>query len=419
MNATRREFVHMGLGSCSLLACGTSMPEFVARSALAAPPDDRSTGRVLVVLELVGGNDGLNTVVPYADDAYGRHRPRLKIPARSLHKLDDHIGLHPGLSGLNELWKRAELAIVQSVGYPNPNRSHFESEAIWYTGMLKPHANAAGWLNRGFGRGAAVSDGDGSTIHVGDGELPGALRGDALSVPSVPSLDALDQLVRRLGMPERGDTLAQRAALDRVASLPRGEPGSHLQFVQRSQVVSYASSARIEEILRAGRTHASPDYPDSELARRLRLVAQLIQSGLSTSVYYVQLGGFDTHAAQLGDHAARLSELGNAVSAFFGDLRRAREASRVLLLVFSEFGRRLTENANLGTDHGTAAPVLLASPGVRSGLHGPYPNLAELEDGDPRHAIDFRRIYATILDRWLNCPSRLVLGAQFTHLDIL
>ena len=128
---------------------------------------------------------------------------------------------------------------MQSVGYPNPNRSHFESEAIWYTGMLEPDPNAAGWLNRGVGRGAAASDGDGSAIHVGDGELPGALRGDALSVPS---LDGLDQLVRRLGMPERGDAQAQRAALDRVASLPRGEPGSHLQFIQRSQVVTYASS---------------------------------------------------------------------------------------------------------------------------------------------------------------------------------
>jgi uncharacterized protein (DUF1501 family) len=416
MNATRREFVRLGLGSSALLACGTTVPGFLARSALAAPQADRSRGRILVVLELVGGNDGLNTVVPYADDAYARHRPRLKIPAGSLLKLDDHVGLHPMLGGLYDLWKKGELAIVQSVGYPNPNRSHFESEAIWYSGMLEPHANAAGWLNRGVGRGASVSDGDGSAIHVGAGELPGALRGDTLAVPS---LDGLDQLVRRLGMPERRDTPTQRAALDRITSLPRGEPGSHLQFIHRSQVVSYASSARIEQILRAGQAHASPDYPDSELARRFRLIAQLIQSGLSTSVYYVQIEGFDTHYAQLGNHAALLSEVAGAVSAFFGDLRRAREDARVLLLIFSEFGRRLTENANLGTDHGTAAPVLLAGPSVRPGLHGPYPNLTDLEDGDPRHAIDFRRIYATILDRWLKWPSRIVLPEQFTHLEVV
>jgi uncharacterized protein (DUF1501 family) len=220
-------------------------------------------------------------------------------------------------------------------------------------------------------------------------------------------------------MPERGDTPAQRAALDRVAGLPRGEPGSHLQFIQRSQVVTYASSARIEQVLRADRAHASEGYPESVLGRRLRLVAQLLKAGLSTSVYYVQLDGFDTHRGQIDDHAALLSQLGDAVSAFFGDLRRAREASRVLLLVFSEFGRRLAENANGGTDHGTAAPVLLAGPSLRRGLHGPYPNLTDLEDGDPRFAIDFRRVYATILDRWLNVPSRLVLDESFPHLDIL
>ncbi len=322
----------------------------------------------------------------------------------------------PALGGLNDSWQKGELAIVQSVGYPNPNRSHFESEAIWYTGMLEPPAGAAGWLNRGVGRGRPITDGDGTAVHVGDGELPGPLRGDALSVPS---LDGLDQLVRRIGMPERGDTPAQRAALDRVAGLPRGEPGSHLQFIQRSQVVTYASSARIEQVLRADRAHASEGYPESVLARRLRLVAQLIKAGLSTSVYYAQLDGFDTHRGQLDDHAALLSQLGDAVSAFFGDLRRAQEAGRVLLLVFSEFGRRLAENANGGTDHGTAAPVLLAGPSLRHGLHGPYPNLTDLQDGDPRFAIDFRRVYATILDRWLNVPSRLVLGESFPHLDIL
>jgi uncharacterized protein (DUF1501 family) len=416
MNATRRQLFRLGLGSCSLLACGASVPVFLARSALAAGPGDRSTGRVLVVLELIGGNDGLNTVVPFADDAYARHRPKLRLPVGSLYKLDDHVGLNGALGGLNDLWNKSELAIVQSVGYPNPNRSHFESEAIWYTGMLEPEANAPGWLNRGVGRRTEAAAGDSTAIHMGNGELAGPLRGDAVSVPT---LDGLDQLVRRLGMPDGSGASAHRAALDRVATLPRGKAGSHLDFVQRSQVVSYASSARIEQILRSHQGQSAAQYPFSELGRRLRLIAQLIESGLSTSVYYVQLDGFDTHADQLQAHGALLSEFGDAVSAFFGDLRAAREASRVLLLVFSEFGRRLTENANLGTDHGTAAPVILAGPCVRRGLHGPYPNLTDLDDGDPRHAIDFRRIYATVLDRWLNCPSQSVLGEKFTHVDVL
>ncbi len=415
MTATRREFFRLGLGSCTLLSCGMSVPGFLARSAAAAPSGDRSTGRVLVVLELNGGNDGLNTVVPYADDAYARHRPRLRIPTASLHKLDDHVGLHPGLFGLNELWKQGELAIVQSVGYPNANRSHFESMDIWQTARLEPEDRAAGWLNRGVGRQAAATGG-GSAIHVGDREIPRALAGDALAVHS---LEGLDQLVRRIGMPEPGDTTAHRAALDRVARMPRGEAGSHLQFIQRSQVVTYASSARIEQILRSGGGRSDAGYPDTRLARRLRLVAQLIQAGLSTSIYYVQLEGFDTHVRQLADHAALLRELGGAVSAFFADLRRSKEAGRVLLLAFSEFGRRLSENASRGTDHGTAAPVLLAGPSVRRGLHGPYPNLVDLQEGDPRFAVDFRRVYATILDRWLDCPSRPVLGAEFPHLDLI
>ena len=415
MTTTRRELLHLGLGSCTLLACGASVPGFLARSTVAAPQGDRSEGRVLVVLELNGGNDGLNTVVPYADDAYGRHRPRLRIPTGSLHRLDGHVGLHPELNGLNDLWGRGELAIVQSVGYPNANRSHFDSMDIWQTGMIQPDGHAAGWLNRGIGRRAAT-EGGGSAIHVGNRELPRALTGDALAVHS---LDGLDQLIRRLGMPGRGEAAAHRDVLDRVARLPRGEPGSHLQFIQRSQVVTYASSARIEQILRAGGRQGDGDYPDTALARRLRLVALLIRSGLSASIYYVQLEGFDTHQNQAGDHAALLRELGGAVSAFFDDLRRSREAGRVLLLAFSEFGRRLAENASRGTDHGTAAPVFLVGPGVWRGLHGPYPNLTDLQDGDPRFAIDFRRIYATILDRWLDCPSRAVLGAEFPHLELV
>jgi uncharacterized protein (DUF1501 family) len=416
MTPTRREFLRLGLGSSTLLACGTTVPTFLARSAVAAPGDDRSTGRVLVVLELTGGNDGLNTVVPYGDDAYRRHRPKLQIGGGSLHRIDDHIGLHPSLGGLSELFKHGKLAIVQSVGYPNANRSHFESMAIWQTARLEPDTHTAGWLNRGAARRTAVAGGDGTAMHIGDTELPRALTGDALCVPSLTSLD---QVVRRMGVPDRAGAAAQRAALDRIARLPRGTSGSHLQFVQRSQVVTYASSARIEEILRGDKSHQANEYPDFGLAQRLKLVAQLIKAGLSTSIYYVQLDGFDTHQNQLEAHRSLLAEFSQSLSAFFEDLESAGEDKRVILLGFSEFGRRLTENASRGTDHGTALPVFLAGPGVRSGLHGPYPNLTDLEDGDPRHAIDFRRVYATILDRWLDCQSRFVLGQEFAHLPLI
>lgn len=403
------------LGSCTLLACGSNVPGFLARSAHAAPSGEKATGRILVVLELNGGNDGLNTVVPYGDPEYRKHRPTLGIPPAELSKVDGHVGLHPSLSGLARLLEGQKLAIVQGVGYPNANRSHFESMAIWQTAALEPDARLAGWLNRGSGLRSSPTDGDGTAMHIGDSELPRALMGDALSVPS---LTRLDQVVRRLGIPNRAEADGQRAALDRIAGLQRGAPGSHLQFIQRSQLVTYASSARIEEVLRGGKANAR-DYPDSGLGQRMKLIAQLIKAGLTTSLYYVQLEGFDTHQGQLGPHATLLREFGDAVESFFDDLGRAGEAKRVVLLAFSEFGRRLTENGSRGTDHGTAAPVFLAGPAVRPGLHGAHPDLRDLEDGDPRHTVDFRRIYATLLDRWLGCPSKVVLGEVFPHVSVL
>jgi uncharacterized protein (DUF1501 family) len=191
-----------------------------------------------------------------------------------------------------------------------------------------------------------------------------------------------------------------------------------LQFIQRSTVVTYASSARLETLVQKQTARAA--YPESlALARRLQLIAQLIKAGLTTSLYYTQLGGFDTHANQFFTHLNLLREAGDSLKAFLEDLNQSGDSQRVLVLVFSEFGRRLAENASGGTDHGTAAPVLLLGGGVQAGVHGPYPNLHELQDGDPQHAIDFRSVYATVLDGWLNCASEKVLGERFVHLPVL
>ena len=251
---------------------------------------------MLVVLELNGGNDGLNTVVPYGDDVYRKHRPKLQIADGSLHKIDDHVGLHPSLFGLSELLKHGKLAIVQSVGYPNANRSHFESMAIWQTAVLEPDAHTAGWLNRGASRREARRR---VTARPCTSAIPSfrvpwrATRSAFLRSPGSTRSCGASVSLRRPGPP------AQRPALDRIARMPRGAPGSHLQFVQRSQVVTYASSARIEEILRGDRSKRTADYPEFALAQRLKLVAQLIKAGLATSIYYVQLEGFDTHQNQL------------------------------------------------------------------------------------------------------------------------
>lgn len=414
MNATRREFLRLGLGASTLLASGTGIPTFLARSAsaLAASPKD-PRGRVLVVVQLDGGNDGLNTVVPYTDVDYAKHRPKLAVLNKDLCKLDDRVALHPSCVRMKKLFDENRLAVVQSVGYPNPNRSHFESMAIWHSARLKPSASIPGWLTPYLDRLADVPGGDAPALHIGREAVPAALLG---SQQQVPSMADLEQFRRRLGMAEGPAAAEQRAALDVLADPLGGDPDSLLQFVQRSTLVTYASSARLAGILVANPERQAP----FGLAQRLLLIAQLIKAGLSTSIYYTSLGGFDTHSKQLSSHPFLLRELSESLGAFLDDLTRSGEADRILILVFSEFGRRLHENASAGTDHGTAAPVFLMGQTVKGGVHGSPPNLQDLDaGGDPKFAIDFRRVYASVLESWLHCPSERVLGGKFEPIPVL
>jgi uncharacterized protein (DUF1501 family) len=405
------------LGASTLLTCGTSVPAFLARSAaLANVGSSRpAAGRVLVVVELNGGNDGLNTVVPYSDPEYRKNRPRLHLTRDRVRRIDDRVGFHPSLDGFAKLLESGRLAVVQSVGYPNPNRSHFESMAIWQAACLGARGDTPGWLARALDARRSPPGGDAAAVHVGPSPLPQALAG---STHHVPSLSSADQLVRRVGPAGVPDSTRQREALDAVAGFDCGGPGSLLQFVQRSVVSAQAGSARLEKAL--GHSAVGAGYPESfALARQLRLVARLVQAGLTTPLYYTRLGGFDTHANQPFAHESLLSEVGGSLRAFLDDLARSGDAARVAVLVYSEFGRRLRENASAGTDHGTAAPVFVLGGRVKAGLHGPYPDLQDLQDGDPKFAVDFRRVYATLLEDWLGLPSRPVLGAAFAKLQLL
>jgi uncharacterized protein (DUF1501 family) len=410
MQTNRREFLRLGLGTSALVSCSSTVPLFLARTARAAAPP-AARGNVLVVVELTGGNDGLNTVVPFKDDDYRKHRPLLQLAARSVRKIDGRIGFHPGLDGFAKLLEDRRLALVQSVGYPNPNRSHFESMAIWHTGQLKPAGQTPGWLAGALELRKAPA-GDAPALHVSTTIVPQALTGGGRQVPS---LIDLEQFRRRLGVPEAAGAREQRAALDRVLAEQRGKPGSLLEFVEQSSALTYASSARLEGVVKE-----APGSPNQfSLRRRLNLIAQLIKAGLSTSIYYTELGGFDTHSRQLAQHDLLLRELGGSLQTFLDEMKKAGLDRRVLVLVFSEFGRRLRENASAGTDHGTAAPVFLLGGSVKPGVHGPYPDLQNLHDGDPRHAIDFRRVYATVLERWLGYTSGKVLGERFEPLPVL
>jgi uncharacterized protein (DUF1501 family) len=285
--------------------------------------------------------------------------------------------------------------------------------ATWHTARPNAPRSTPGWLARVLDTAPHEPGTDVPALNVGGDALPQALVGGPRYVPT---LSSLEQFRRRLGVPESAGAQDQRAALDALSHLEHGKPGSLLQFVERSAVLTYASSARLETIAAGG----VAGYPESYgLARRLGLIARLIKAGLTTSIYYTRLGDFDTHANQLGRHESLLRETGASLQAFLKDLSASGDGGRVLVLVFSEFGRRLAENASAGTDHGTAAPVFLLGGAVKPGLHGPYPDLQDLADGDPKHAIDFRRVYATLLERWLGCPGDKVLGERFEPLPVL
>jgi uncharacterized protein (DUF1501 family) len=417
MTYNRREF--LGLAS-TLLTTSATVPAFLQRTAWAATRDAAAKDRVLVVLQLTGGNDGLNTVVPFTDDNYRRLRPKLQLADAKLHKLDARVGLHPDLEGLKKLYDEGLAGIVQSVGYPNPNRSHFESMAIWNIApddeQLR-HGKAAeasgGWLARaidesGASRAAGASR---QALRIGAGEMPQALLG--CRVP-VPSLADLAQLKHRAGLLERS-RVEQQVAAWRQGAIAAGNP--LLQAAIESGVAVHATAQQIEDLKPEAGSGAT--YPDTDLAKRFRLIAQLIRAGFATSIYYTELDGFDTHSSQLFRHANVLRTVGGALEAFIKDVQSHAPTRPVLVLVFSEFGRRLAENASEGTDHGTAAPVLLAGTGAVPGVHGPYPDLAHLVDDDPVFAIDFRRVYATVLEQWLGVRSERVLNQRFEALDIL
>ena len=387
--ATRRDFFR----TLPLISLAPTVPGFIANLARAASPE--RDGRILVVIQLDGGNDGLNTVVPYADEAYAKNRKSLKLAKETLIKVSDGIGLHQAMGQAGKLLETGRLGIVPGVGYPNPSRSHFVSMAIWQTARrdVEEHGGP-GWLGR-----SLDSNPGSSSLFVGAGSIPVAIRGRRALVSSLERLEDLtfDRAFPRPAVPPSGDDLAA--------------------FVQRSTLDAYASSGRLADL--AKDRSSSARYPDTGLANRLKLVARLIKGGYDSRVFYTLQRGYDTHSQQLGTQFGLLGELSGALKAFLDDLDQAKLADRVLVLCFSEFGRRVAENESAGTDHGSAGPVLLAGPAVKPGLLCTYPSLTDLADGDLKPTVDFRSVYATMLDHWLGLPSNAALGGTFEPLGLL
>jgi uncharacterized protein (DUF1501 family) len=393
-----------GLVSLSPLA-----PRFLCEAAAAGA--EMPGERILVVVQLSGGNDGLNTVIPYKHEVYQKQRPSLAIGADRVLKVEGDIGLHPSLAGMATLLENRQLAIVQGVGYPNPNRSHFESMDIWHTAHTKPQDRAAGWLGRAFdARRAALSQSaDPAAMHLGSEDQPLALA--ARDVPS-PSIRSLDQFKL-----DTGGNAAARDTIVAASQTPRASASDLLKFVQTRNTSALEVSRRMEAAAKDYKTPVA--YPETDLAQKLKRIAQLIDAGLATRVYYVAIDGFDTHSDQRDAHAGLLSTLGGALAAFAEDLSSHMHLDRVLTLVFSEFGRRVEENASRGTDHGAAAPMFLVGNRVRVGLVGQHPKLDDLADGDVKFHTDFRSVYAAVLEKWLAWPAAPILGEGFPPADVL
>jgi uncharacterized protein (DUF1501 family) len=406
---SRRRFLTDTLKGSSLVALNAMVPQFVSRTAQAAAPGKDT---ILVVLEMTGGNDGLNTVIPYADDLYHKARPTLRQTKDVVIRMDDHVGLNSGMQGFRPMWEHGELAVVQGVGYPNPERSHFEAMDIWQSADLK--GSRTGWL----GRAAVETDnrsGGVPILHLGPNQLPLALAG----APGGGAITVNDQNAFHLEL-GGGNVIQQKARrrlLEELAA-PAGTTREDdlASFVQRRQVQTLTAVETLRQLLEG--PNAVPRQGGG-LTQKLQLIAGLIAKGFGTRIFYVSLEGFDTHANQGPAHSNLLGDLANSVTGFFQTLKTTGHDRRVRLMTFSEFGRRVKENGSRGTDHGAASCLFVAGPSVKGGVVGKHPSLADLDDDDLKFHTDFRRVYATLLDGWLGCDSKAVLGAKWDHVKEL
>lgn len=384
----------------------TIFSKALAQSALPGLP--AAADRVLVVINFQGGNDGLNTVVPYGMPQYYQYRPSLGVPQSNVLRIDDTIGLNPVLAPFKKLYDAGNVAIVNGVGYPDPDHSHFRSTEIWQTAQPKGY-ESTGWIGRYLDEAALPKSNLFNAVAISN-VLPELMISKTTDVPAVDALrgyglasdrrsgdkEAFHEFVRDTTVPFRSPFLAQVAEIEDHAQRGAEE--------LPKLVAGYKSEAT---------------YPSTPLGRSLALAAQIVGSRLGTKVLYVQHGSFDTHVTQKQTQERLLGDFANAISAFYQDLAAHGNDKRVLTMTFSEFGRRVAENASRGTDHGEAAPVFLIGGGVKGGLYGQHPDLGRLNNGNLAFTTDFRNVYATVLERWLGKPSAQIVGAGFTPLTVL
>ena len=405
----RTHFVGSALSVAFLGGTGASALAQVAGAASPLPSFGSSVDpdNVLVVVQMGGGNDGLNTVVPWSDDAYHRVRPAIRVTDAQVLKLDGRIGLNPALKGLNELYAQGRVALVQGVGYPNPNRSHFEATQIWETAS-PDRPQQYGWLGRYLDRrfsGGAKAASMFEAVALGD-TLPAALVASHVEVPAIGSLNAFGYNAGRdlaskqsAGVLYDGARPGQSPYLAMIAQTARD--ADHGGDVLRKQTAEFVNKAT---------------YATNPFAQQLALAAKLIGSSAGSKIVFVSLGSFDTHAGQRAQQDRLLGYLGDGLLAFYTDLAAHGLDKKVLTMTFSEFGRRVAQNASNGTDHGTAMPLFIVGGAVKGGIYGDHPSLTDLDrNGDLKFATDFRAVYATVIEKWLGRnPADVLTGTYPT-----
>jgi len=368
--------------------------------------------RTLVVVQLSGGNDGLNAVVPYGNGLYYQLRPQIGIAADQVLPLDKQIGLHPNLKSFKTLYDKHQLAIIQGVGYPNASRSHFRSMEIWHTARPDLSMPNQGWLGAFMAEVYKVGESPFQCVNFGS-SVPQALLTEHAPVAAIQDTSTFQFLVDRR-LPTMKDPLLK--TFGQVYTKPARKTPA-LELVANT----WDTTSHGVEVLAGMSEKYQPatQYPNNPFGKTLQQVAQMLASDVGTRVFYVQLGGFDTHANEKPAHANLMSQLADSLAAFQADLEGHGRADQVLTMGFSEFGRRVKENGSQGTDHGAAGPMFVLGKNVKGGLYGDNPDLTNLEDGDLRHSLDFRSVYATVIEDWLGAPSKDVLGGNFDRLGFM
>lgn len=409
----RRDLIRQSLAVVSL---GVAVPGVFGRAVIASAAEKSgrsANGKTLVVVQLAGGVDGLNTVIPYTDPAYRSNRPNIGVREQDLLPVDDRVAFHPSFGEMKTLFDAGKLAVIEGVGYPNPNFSHFKSMDIWQS--ADPEGTArGGWLGRYF---EGLTDHEGHPLEglsVGR-SLPSSFESGKVTLPAIESVETFGLQAP----PDEGDK--RTASLLRLYDAYRPAKAKFAALLDTTLDSAHQSSKDLAAAHAAYKPAVA--YPQSSLASGLRLLAELIDSGKGGAsplrVGHVSLGGFDTHVQEAATLNRLLNEASESISAFWNDVEAHDHANDVIVMTWSEFGRRVHENANNGSDHGSAGPMFVLGKAVKGGFFGEPPSLTDLDNGNMRFTTDFRSVYATVLEKWLESPAKEVLGKQFDQLSFL